>query len=185
MVPELFYTNVPESLYINKIGTILPRVTWVVDHPGFLSMVATRGKWPTSKSVFAKADLPWAEHEGRLIVTLCWCGCCCCEGTCTITWLGWKFCIPLAGGTVGWKWGTTDIPPPPGSWLQSHSQNQHSAVLMHVLVWNRCYRNGLGKRKWHTGLRLKHFHHTCPSTYHKNKPQDMPLLRLDWLLTQS
>jgi len=32
MVPELFYKNIPESLYIGCMCTILPRVTWCADN---------------------------------------------------------------------------------------------------------------------------------------------------------
>ena len=77
MMPELFCKNVPESLYIENMGTMLPMVTWWVIKFGHLTTLilqcAKRG-WPdmTTETLYVEYSYTMTWYEEKTDLTRAW-----------------------------------------------------------------------------------------------------------------
>jgi len=100
MVPELFYKNVSESLYIENMGKVLAVVPWCVINFGHFTTLIYQCYFKY-KTCLAKCD-----HRNLM----------CEESSCTITWCeekthlnhAWRFLrtnkIPLQKYPLGVQW---------------------------------------------------------------------------------
>jgi len=94
MVPELFCKNVPESLYVENMGTMLPMVTWCVTNFGhfitlyFNEILSAKRVWPNmaTDTLYVKSlPIPW-KNQQTFIVTSCFS-----VGELVSNWLTWTF----------------------------------------------------------------------------------------------